>query len=78
MGIPGQCDLYILGRGGQHWELEIKRYTKLSPEQNAWRAWCEEWGVPWKVLHVEKGEEPAATIARWLTELVPFLASPRF
>lgn len=75
-GIPGQCDLFALGRGGGHWELEIKRYTGLSDAQERWRDWCLSWGVPWMCVEARRGELPADTIARWVLELGPWLTAP--
>lgn len=72
-GIPGQCDLYVLGRGGWHGEVEIKRFGKLTEEQEHWRQWCKEWEIPWLLLEARKDEAPAATIQRWATELRPWL-----
>jgi hypothetical protein len=71
--IPGQCDLYVIGRGGWHGEVEIKRYGKLTPEQMAWRDWCVAWQVPWLLLSVEKTEKPTTAIARWVGILRPWL-----
>ena len=71
--IPGQCDLYILGRGGWHGECEIKRYTKLSDAQEKWRAWCQSWAVPWICLEVRKTEIPPETLDRWMQELSAWL-----
>lgn len=73
--IPGQCDLYVLGRGGWHGEVEVKRFGKLSEAQERWRDWCGEWCVPWMMLEARKDEAPAATIARWVEELRPWLRS---
>jgi hypothetical protein len=78
-GIPGQCDLYVLGRGGWHGELEVKRYGSLTPEQERWRDWCIEWGVPWECVRVRRGtlgdESPAATVDRWVKEVRTWLDS---
>jgi hypothetical protein len=69
-GIPGQCDLYALGRGGRHGEVELKAAAgSLKPEQRAWRDFCAAWGIPWIVLKAKLGEPVDQTIARWLTEL---------
>lgn len=71
--LPGQCDLYVIGRGGWHGEVEIKRFTKLSPDQVAWRDWCYAWAVPWLLLEVDKAEAPPQTIARWMGVLRAWL-----
>lgn len=71
-GIPGQCDLYGIGTGGTHFEIECKRFGKLSPAQQGWRDWCLERGVPWLLLEVRRGELEAATIDRWCSEFEDF------
>jgi hypothetical protein len=68
-GLPGQCDLYVLGRGGWHGEVEVKRFGKLTEEQEHWRDWCSEWRVSWLLLEAYKSELPAATVDRWVNEL---------
>jgi hypothetical protein len=69
-GIRGQADLYALAHGGLHVELEVKALDgRLSPEQKAWRDWCVKGEIPWMLLKPEKGEEPDATVARWVSEL---------
>lgn len=68
-GIAGQSDLYVLGKGGWHGEVELKRYTSLSDAQKQWREWCMAWGVPWLLLEAHKEEAPPATIERWVREL---------
>ena len=72
-GIPGQADLYGIGRGGRHYEIECKRFTGLSPAQKRWRDWCDERDVPWLLLRVLIGELPTQTIERWVGELRVFL-----
>lgn len=68
-GIPGQCDLYIIGRKGWHGEVEIKRFGKLSEAQQRWRDWCFQWQVPWLCVEADKSELPSATIDRWCEEI---------
>jgi hypothetical protein len=68
-GIPGQCDLYAIGKGARHFEIECKRFGKLSEPQERWRDWCRSWGIPWLLLEVAKGEVPAETVHRWIDEL---------
>ena len=75
-GIPGQCDLYVIGKGGWHGEVEVKRFTKLSPAQEQWITWCDEWGVPWLMLRVHKDELPAVTVDRWVREVRIWLTVP--
>jgi hypothetical protein len=90
--IPGQCDLYVIGRGGWHGEVEIKRYGKIKEcegleskshrdgecAQSHWRDWCASWGVPWLLLSVERSEVqvPAATIERWVGTLRGWVRLP--
>lgn len=66
--IPGQCDLYVLGRGGWHGEIECKRFGSLSLDQERWRGWCESWKIPWAVLSARKSETLAQTVERWSLE----------
>jgi hypothetical protein len=73
-GIKGQADLYAVDRRAKHYEIEVKRFTKLSPDQEAWKAWCSAWGVPWLLLEVRKAEMPVDTIDRWVEELRGFFA----
>jgi hypothetical protein len=68
-GVPGQADFYVIGKGGWHGEIEIKRFGKLSPDQLNWMQWCFDWKVPWILMRAEKDEAQAATISRWLEEL---------
>ena len=68
-GIKGQSDLYVLGRGGWHGEVEVKRFGKLSPAQEHWRDWCRAWGVPWIELKGKRDETVAQTMDRWFLEL---------
>ena len=69
-GIKGMADLYGVWHGGMHLELELKAAGgRLSPEQEAWRAWCLGWHVPHLVLTAQRGEAVADTVARWLDEI---------
>ena len=69
-GITGQCDLYGVVRGGLHVEVETKAIGgRLSPEQKTWREWCQRGDVRHLLLTVAKGEEPEATVQRWVEEL---------
>lgn len=72
-GIPGQCDFYALGKGGRHYEIELKReHGRLSEAQRAWKEWCLTWGISWILLQVRKGEVPCETVHRWVEELRGF------
>ncbi len=73
-GIKGQCDVYGYIKGGTPFELEFKSERgKLSVEQERWRDWCREWGVPWLLLQVNKDEQDVATNVRWAFELNEFV-----
>jgi hypothetical protein len=71
--IKGQADIYVIGRGGWHGEIELKRFTKLTEAQEHWRSWCHAWGVPWLLLEVQRTETPPETIARWMGILSAWL-----
>lgn len=69
-GIPGQCDLYGIVRGGSHLEVELKGVkTPMSVEQRVWAEWCAEWGIPHIVLRAKKDETISQTVDRWCLEL---------
>lgn len=71
-GIAGQCDLYGFLRGGRVVEVELKaagKKIKPGSDQDKWRTWCLEWGVPHIVLTGRKEESVAETVARWIEEL---------
>ena len=68
-GIKGQADLYAISRGGQHYEIELKRFSKLTEAQEQWAEWCRSWGIPWLLLEARKDESPIATVNRWIEEL---------
>lgn len=72
-GIKGQCDVEIRMRGGMSVEVEFKAQKgKRTPEQEAWRAFCVGWGIPWVQLEALDGDD-AGTIAKWTRELNEFL-----
>lgn len=73
--IPGQCDLYAIGKGGRHYEVECKRFGRMSEPQARWREWCATWGVPWLLLEVRRTELPAETLSRWVGELRTFFGA---
>lgn len=73
VGEPGQCDLYGVGKPCKHYEIEVKRFGRLSPAQEHWRDWCVSWGIPWLLLEVRKGEVEPETIQRWVTEVRAWL-----
>ena len=75
-GVKGQCDLYGLAFGGTHLEIELKSQNgRLTPEQRAWRDWCQAGQIPWLCLWPWPGEVPAETVRRWV-EAVRLLAGP--
>jgi hypothetical protein len=75
-GVEGQCDIYLLLRGGRIVEVETKaRRGVLSPAQRAWRAFCLEWGIPHIVLQEKRGETPDETVNRWLGEIRAVVAA---
>ena len=74
-GIPGQCDLEVIKRGGKHGELEVKRFTKLNEDQEKWRDWCREWEIPWLLVEASKKEDPPITVDRWVSEVREWLAT---
>ena len=75
-GIPGQADLYALARGGKHYEIECKRFGKLSEAQDRWMEWCAQWDIPWLLLSVDKAEQPSETVDRWMWQLRRMFAMP--
>ena len=67
-GIPGQGDLYGYIFGGRVIEIEIKsKNGRLSPEQRAWRDWCQAGQIPWLCLWPWPGESREETVARWVS-----------
>lgn len=58
-------------------EVELKRHGQhLKPEQETWRAWCKEWGVPYLLLEEkDRLAPPSDTIGGWVDETHNFLAS---
>jgi hypothetical protein len=75
-GIPGQCDLYGVTRGGRHLEIELKSVGKrVAPgsDQDNWANWCAEWGIPYAVLTAKKNETDDEVIDRWCNEIALML-----
>jgi hypothetical protein len=69
-GIKGQADYYAIIDGGGHVEIETKAWKhKFYPEQIAWRKFCEDNRIPYMAPTARKGEEPEATVDRWIAEL---------
>ena len=67
-GIKGQCDLYCYQYGGRVIEVELKaKDGRLSPEQRAWRDWCQAGQIPWLCLWPWPGESREETVARWVS-----------
>ena len=70
VGIKGQADLYGIERGSRHVEIELKGVnTPLTPEQKAWKAFCEAWGVVYMLLRMQPGESPEQAAQRWVGEI---------
>ena len=47
-GKKGQCDLYLLKKGGKHIELELKvGKDRLKKEQKMWRDFCKFFDIDW-------------------------------
>lgn len=67
-GIKGQSDAYAIVKGARHIEIEAKSlHGRFSPEQTAWRAFCERFEIPYLPLRAcESGEQ---TITGWIDEL---------
>ena len=76
-GLPGQADMYGYERGtGRAIEIEAKLRSKLSPDQERWRDWCQSWGVLWLLLAASKGETQGQTVTRWVAETRLAMAYP--
>jgi hypothetical protein len=73
-GLPGQSDFYAIRHtDAKHFEVEVKNVGgRLSEDQERWRTWCTDHGVPSIVLEVRRGEVEPETVARWLAELKEF------
>lgn len=80
-GIVGQADTFAIYRG-LHLELETKAARgAMADAQRAWRRRCTESVVgpplcPHLILRAAKGEEPSATVSRWIEELRSATAAP--
>ncbi len=69
-GIPGQCDIYAIQKGGRIYEIETKaRRGALSPAQKQWQSFCLSWHIPHLVLSERAHETPEVTVARWIEEI---------
>lgn len=74
-GIRGQADIYGYFRGGRAIELELKGpTTRMTPEQEAWQAFCRGWGIPHLVLRARKGESVEETVTRWCEEIASLVS----
>lgn len=50
-------------------EIECKSATaRWTDKQKAWRAFCEEWRIPYLALEAKKDETPGQTVNRWVDE----------
>ncbi len=71
-GVRGQADIYMIGRGGRHIEVECKAAKgRWREAQLAWRARCAPLAIPDLVRKVGPGEQPARPQARWVEEFRP-------
>ena len=76
-GIPGQGDLYGYIWGGRVIEIELKaKNGRLSPEQRAWRDWCQAGQIPWLCLWPWPGETREETVRRWVVVIALFAGPP--
>lgn len=56
-------------------EIECKNVcTVTTDKQEKWRAFCEEWGIPYLCLRARADETPDATVTRWLEETAMLLS----
>ena len=70
VGIKGLPDLHGWRRGGAAVEVELKAATgRMRPEQERFRAWCQQWGIQHYVLQARKDETPEQTVSRWIEEI---------
>lgn len=75
-GIKGQCDIHGIIYGGRCVEIELKAEKGvLNIHQNAWRAWCEIFHVPYLLLRPLKNEPEDETISRWIVELASIVGA---
>ena len=84
-GIPGQCDLYGYvksSRPAVSWcwahpiEIECKAArTRWTKGQKKWRAFCEEWRIPYLALEARKDETPGDTVGRWVKETMNYVGT---
>ncbi len=85
-GLPGQADAYGFIRNPQislldrlelppiPIEIEFKgQKTRVSPEQKNWRAFCDEYQVPYLILRAGVEESSGFTITRWTDEMHRFV-----
>jgi hypothetical protein len=50
-------------------EIEFKSArARWTDKQKAWRAFCEEWRIPYLALEARKDETPGQTVNRWVDE----------
>lgn len=65
---PGLFDLMIIGSGGRAWFIEVKNEKgRLSPAQEAWRAWFVTSAVPHCVARSVDDVRAALTAWRIMT-----------
>lgn len=79
-GIKGQADVYGFVRVNMTKfapipiEIEFKGLkTKVEPEQEMWRQFCENWNIPHLILRAAHDETDEQTLTRWAFELDKFI-----
>lgn len=56
-------------------EVEFKaERTRVSAEQERWKEFCAEWGIPHLILRARIGESQEQTLTRWNSELDELVA----
>lgn len=66
-GLAGQADLYGFFKGGFAIEIELKAARgKARDAQIVWASFCKMWSIPHLPLRGLRGEDPEATVARWI------------
>lgn len=69
-GVKGQADIWGFTLEGRHIEIEAKAAGgRLTPDQAAWRAFCETTGVVYLLAQARPHEPPDTTCLRWVREL---------
>lgn len=73
-GVKGQADIWGFTLEGRHIEIEAKAASgRLTPDQAAWRAFCETTGVVYMLAQAERDERPDTTCTRWVNQLAALI-----